>query len=112
MRASEIKSLEILYINYRGLLVSSAPQPHEASSRRILLATTLAASTPLVLIRQRIYARSRVPVGTAGLISFSVCGRFLPAARSGSAESRTAGCIDAAIDDRFFRASAESRVRL
>ena len=45
-------------------------------------------------------------------IRFSVCVRFLPVARFGSAESRTNGCIDAAADGRFFRVNAGSQVRL
>src|SRR6266404_3511652 len=40
------------------------------------------------------------------------CGRFLRAARFGSAESQRGGCIDAAAGDRFFRASAGFRARL
>jgi hypothetical protein len=42
----------------------------------------------------------------------AACGRFLRAAQFESAGSRRADCIAVATDDRFFRASAESRARL
>lgn len=45
-------------------------------------------------------------------ISLCVSVQVLPATRSGSAESRTTGCIGDAADGRFFHANAGSRARL
>ena len=48
------------------------------------------------------------PIETATLS----CGQFLPVTRPGSAESRTAGCIAGAADDRVSRANAGSPAQL